>query len=45
VQEGNTATQHEYTIAIDEDEFDYLFSYLPQVIKKKRYTYVSTSGE
>lgn len=39
VYEWFSAVQEEHTIRIDSDEFDYLYTYLPYIIKKKRYSY------
>lgn len=39
LQIWNNSLQTENTILIDEDEFNYLFTYLPCVLKKKRYSH------
>ncbi|MEI7562845.1 MAG: hypothetical protein WCJ39_03960 [bacterium] len=39
LQEGNNAVQAETTIPINQEEFDYLYTYLPCKIKKERYEY------
>ena len=39
LQKWNNSLQTENTILIDEDEFDYLFTYLPCILQKKRYSY------
>jgi CYTH domain-containing protein len=39
IDQNNTSIQKEETFEINEDEFDYLYTYLPFKIKKKRYAY------
>ncbi len=39
LQKWDNSLQTENTILIDEDEFDYLSTYLPCILQKKRYSY------
>lgn len=39
IQEENISIQIENTIPINQEEFDYLYTYLPYKIKKERYLY------
>lgn len=39
LQKWNNFLQTEHTIGIDEDEFDYLFTYLPYILQKKTYSF------
>ncbi len=44
LQAWNNSLQTEDTILIDKDEFDYLFTYLPCILNKKRYSYSPCQG-